>query len=161
MPADHSRWERLLGRVESGHRIRRTFALGAVVLLSTLTFGAGLMLRPTSQRQMPTPVLVFGTPTAMTVNDLLVRDPAVISEVVRDLNSLRPSPDSGISVQSCPNYVGKEYVMRFTYANGDHWTVIVGRDGCENVTAGGYWPRTSAFSNPHLLKDLDAIYPAS
>jgi hypothetical protein len=96
----------------------------------------------------------------MTVNGLIVRDPATISKVVQDLNRLQPSADSGISVQSCPNYLGQTYVVAFTYANGDRWTVIIERDGCENVTAGGYWPHTRAFSNPQLLPDLDAIHSA-
>jgi hypothetical protein len=96
-------------------------------------------------------------PTTMAVNGLIVRDSATIGKVVQDLNRLHPSADSGIKVQSCPNYVGQNYVVVFTYANGDRWTVIVERDGCQNVTAGGDWPRTSAFSNPALLTDLDAI----
>jgi uncharacterized Rossmann fold enzyme len=96
----------------------------------------------------------------MAVNGLIVRDPASITKVVQDLNRLKPSADSGITVQSCPNYVGQKYVVAFTYTNGDRCTVIVERDGCENVTAGGYWPRTSAFSNPQLLSDLDAIQSA-
>jgi hypothetical protein len=118
------------------------------------------MLRATPQISSPTSTLVVGTPTAMAVNGLIVRDPASITKVVQDLNRLKPSADSGITVQSCPNYVGQKYVVAFTYTNGDRWTVIVERDGCENVTAGGYWPRTSAFSNPQLLSDLDAIQSA-
>ena len=153
------RWQRLLDRLESGHWRRRAITLGGLVLISGFTFAVGLMLRPA-----PTPLLniplVVGSPKAMSVNGLIVRDPATMSKVVQDLNRLTPSADYGIAVQSCPNYVGQKYVLAFTYANGDRWTVIVERDGCENVTAGGYWPRTSAFSNPQLLKDLDAIQSA-
>jgi hypothetical protein len=105
-------------------------------------------------------MLVVGKPIAMAVDGLIVQDPATISKVIQDLNRLQPGAESGISVQSCPNYVGQKYVVVFTYANGDRWTVIVERDGCENVTAGGYWPHTSAFSNPKLLPDLDAIHSA-
>jgi hypothetical protein len=119
------------------------------------------MLRQTSRKPEPTAVLVVGIPTVMAINGVLVREPAAISKVVQDLNSLHPYPSSGISVQSCPNYIGQKYVVGFGYSNGDRWTVVVERDGCEDVTAGAYWPRTSAFSNPQLLRDLDAIYSAS
>ena len=86
-----------------------------------------------------------------------ISDPFAISRVVGDLNDLHPYPDTGISVQSCPSSNGSQYALRFTYGNGDRWTVIIDRDGCEDVTAGGFWPRTSAFSNPQLLRDLDAL----
>ena len=80
------------------------------------------MLRPTSGTPEPTAVLVVGTPTLMAINGVLVRDPAAIGKIVRDLNTLHPYPYSGIAVQSCPNYVGQKYVLRFTYSNGDRWS---------------------------------------
>lgn len=157
MRQEQVRWQRLLDRLESGHWRRRAITLGGLLLISGFTFAVGLMLRPTQQTPLLNTLLVVGSPKAMSLNGLIIRDPATIGKVVQDLNRLAPSADSRITVQSCPNYVGQKYVLAFTYANGDRWTVIVERDGCENVTAGGYWPRTSAFSNPQLLKDLDAI----
>jgi hypothetical protein len=135
------------------------FVVAGVIVLGAISFGAGLFLRPTPLS--PTATLVIGTPAGMTVNDVPVRDPAAIREVVRDLNGLHPDPATGISVESCPNYVGRQYVVRFTYVNGDEWTVIVGKDGCEDVSAGGFSPRTHAFSNPQLLKDLATLSPGA
>jgi hypothetical protein len=60
---------------------------------------------------------------------------------------------------SCPSGAGLEYVVAFSYTNGDRWTVVVQRDSCELVTAGGFWPRTSADTT--LLNDLDAIAAAA
>jgi hypothetical protein len=157
MLQEPSRRDRFLDRLEAGHWVRRMLAVGGITALAGVTFATGLLLRPTPVALPAT--LVIGTPAAMTVNGVPVRDPAVINEVVRDLNNLHPDPDTGISVLSCPNAVGQQYVVGFIYSNGDHWTVIVGRDGCEVVSAGGFSPRTRAFSNPQLLKDLDAIDP--
>jgi hypothetical protein len=52
-----------------------------------------------------------------------------------------------------------EYVVALSYTNGDRWTVVVQRDSCELVAAGGFWPRTSADTT--LLNDLDAIAAAA
>jgi hypothetical protein len=155
MLEETSRWDLFLDRLEAGHWTRRILTVVGVIALSAVTFGAGLLLRPSSK---PTPaILVIGKPAAMTLNGVSVPDPAAVDKVVRDLNELYPYPDTGINVQSCPSSNGTQYVLKFTYGNGDRWTVIVDRDGCQDVTAGGVWPRTSAFSNPQLLKDLDAL----
>jgi len=155
MLEETSRWDRFLDRLEAGHWMRRILTVVGVIGLSVVTFGAGLLLRPTP---VPPPaILVVGKPAAMLLNGAPVPGPAAIDRVVRDLNDLRPYPDTGINVQSCPSSNGSQFVVKFTYGNGDQWTVIVARDGCQDVTAGGFWPRTSAFSNPQLLKDLDAL----
>jgi hypothetical protein len=155
MLEETSRWDLFLDRLEAGHWTRRILTVVGVIALSAVTFGAGLLLRPSSR---PTPaILVIGKPAAMMLNGVPVPDPAAIDKIVRDLNELNPYPDTGINVQSCPSSNGSRYVVKFTYGNGDQWTVIVDRDGCQDVTAGGFWPRTSAFSNPQLLKDLDAL----
>jgi hypothetical protein len=148
-----SRWDLFLDRLEAAHWLRRVLAVGGVIALGALTFSAGLFLHPTPV--VPTPTLVVGTPASMTVNGLTVRDRAAITRAVRDLNHLQPHPDTGIGIMSCPSGAGLEYVVTFSYPNGDRWTVVVQRDSCELVTAGGFWPRTSADAT--LLKDLDAI----
>jgi hypothetical protein len=94
----------------------------------------------------------------MTVNGVGISDPVALSDVVADLNRLRPYPETGIRISSCPSSNGDQYVVRFRYTNGDQWTVTVDRYGCQNVNAGGFWPRTSVSSNPKLLEDLDAIF---
>ena len=155
MLEDTSRWDLFLDGLEAGHWARRILTVVGVIALLAVTFGAGLLLRPSSKP--PAAILVIGKPAAMMLNGVPVPDPAAVDKVVRDLNELYPYPDTGINVQSCPSSNGSQYVVKFTYPNGDKWTVIVDRDGCQDVTAGGFWPRTSAFSNPQLLKDLDAL----
>jgi hypothetical protein len=148
-----SRWDLFLDRVEAGHWLRRTLIVGGVISLGGVTLVAGLFLHPTPVPHSPT--LVVGTPASMMVNGLTVRDRAAITRVVRDLNNLKPQTDTGINVMSCPSGAGLQYVVTFSYANADRWTVVVQRDSCELVTAGGFWPRTSA--DTKLLRDLDAI----
>lgn len=152
-----SRWELFLDRLEAAHWLRRVLTVGGVIALGAVTFSAGLFLHPNPAAALPT--LVIGTPASMTVNGLTVRDRAAITRAVRDLNHLQPRPDTGIAVMSCPSGAGLEYVVTFSYTNGDRWTVVVQRDSCELVTAGGFWPRTSADTT--LLKDLDAIAAAA
>jgi hypothetical protein len=151
-----SRWDLFLDCLEAGHWIGRILTIGGIVALAAVIFAAGLFLRPATPSPMAT--LVIGTPAAMTLNGVVISDPAALSEVVADLNHLHPYPDTGIRISSCPSSNGDRYVVRFTYANGDRWTVTVDRYGCQNVTAGGFWPRTSVSSNPKLLADLDAIF---
>jgi hypothetical protein len=152
-----SRWELFLDRLEAAHLLRRVLTVVGIIALGAVTFSAGLFLHPTPVAALPT--LVIGTPASMTVNGLTVRDRAAITRAVRDLNHLQHQPDTGIGVMSCPSGAGLEYVVTFSYTNGDRWTVVVQRDSCQLVTAGGFWPRTSADAT--LLKDLDAIAAAA
>jgi hypothetical protein len=156
MRDEASGWDRFVDRLEAGRWRGRFFTIEGMVALGAVMFAAGLVLRPTPPS--PTATLVIGTPAAMTVNGVGISDPTALSEVVGDLNHLRPYPDTGIRISSCPSSNGDRYVVRFTYTNGDRWTVTVDRYGCQNVTAGGFWPRTSVSSNPKLLEDLDAIF---
>jgi hypothetical protein len=151
-----SRWELFLDHLEAGHAVGRILAITGIVGLAAVMFAAGLFLRPAPSSRTAT--LVIGTPAAMSLNGVVISDPAALSEVIGDLNQLRPYPDTGIRISSCPSSNGDQYVVRFTYTNGDRWTVTLDRYGCQNVTAGGFWPRISVSSNPTLLEDLDAIF---
>jgi hypothetical protein len=148
-----SRWDLLLDRLEASPWPHRILTMGGVIGLGAATFAAGLFIH--SAPKSATPTLVVGRPASMTLNGLTVRDPAAITGVVRDLNNLPAQPDTGISVMSCPSGAGRQYVIAFSYANGDRWTVVVQRDSCQLVMAGGFWPRTGA--STALLRDLDAL----
>jgi hypothetical protein len=77
MLQEPSGWDLFLDRLEAGHGVRRMLAVGGITALAAVTFAAGLWLRPTPAASKAT--LVIGTPAAMTLNGVPVRDPAAIN----------------------------------------------------------------------------------
>jgi hypothetical protein len=157
MAQEHS-WSEYISGERLPRNRRALLVLGAVVF-AVVAFAAGAWWN----RPQPAPLtgttgpIVIGTPTSMKLNGLMVTDSARVTKIVRDLNSLQPIPGTGDVISSCPNDDGSHFLLVFLYANGDQWTVDVQRQGCQRVTAGGFWPRIFASSNPQLLKDLDAL----
>ena len=151
------RWDGLVDAVESGPSTRRVAVTLAAVGLAGVSFASGLFLRPAVPA--PTTVVVAGTPSTMTLNGVTVQGAATMTQIIGDLNALQPIHDDCMSFFSCPSGTGAKYTLQFIYLNGEHWTVVIDRDGCQNVEGGGVWLRTSAASNPRLLRDLDALAP--
>jgi len=137
---------------------RKSAVIGAGLLAAAFGgfLAGGLLPRPV-------PALVPGSPVTVEITLYLptvanpaehskrtVQDPARISKLLREINSLPRISGKG---NSCPKDDGSFYELVFFYERGDWW-IHVGASGCAYVYLVDQKPQATGLSNLGLLDDL-------